>query len=113
MIFKILPAEEWETAKENGTYNGSADDNRDGFIHFSASHQLHGTAKKYFSNKEGLLLVAFNPETLGDSLKWEPSRGGDLFPHLYGPLPTHLALWSRPLPLDDAGVPQIPSEATE
>ncbi len=111
MIFKILAVVEWETASKTGSYHGSPDDKRDGFIHFSAAHQLDGTARKYFQGHNGLVLVAFDPETLGPALKWEASRGGDLFPHLYGTLDTSLALWTRDLPLDDEGVPQLPAEA--
>jgi uncharacterized protein (DUF952 family) len=114
MIFKIVEREAWSAACGDGSYKGSADDARDGFIHFSAAHQVHGTAAKYFRGKTDLLLVAIDEralcDALGDVLKWEPSRGGDLFPHLYGALPTSLALWQKPLPLDADGMPLIPED---
>lgn len=110
MIFKIVGREAWTAACREGIYRGSPDDVRDGFVHFSAAHQLGGTAARYFKGMGDLLLVAFDEGTLGDALKWEPSRGGDLFPHLYGPLPTAEALWARPLALDGDGVPMIPED---
>ena len=112
MIFKIVEREAWSAAASEGTYRGSPDDQRDGFIHFSAPHQLRGTAAKHFRGVTGLVLGAFDEGALGDTLKWEPSRGGDLFPHLYGALPTTLALWEKPLPLDGEGVPVVPEDIT-
>ncbi len=82
MIFKILECEAWSAACREGLYRGSPDDLRDGFIHFSAPHQVRGTAAKHFRGKPNLVIVAFDESTLGDTLVWEPSRGGDLFPHL-------------------------------
>ena len=110
MIFKIVGRADWAAACSSGLYHGSADDRRDGFIHFSASHQVHETAKRHFRGVPDLILVAFDENQLGDALKWEASRGGDLFPHLYGTLSTDAALWSRPLPLDPDGIPQIPED---
>ena len=110
MIFKIVEHEAWSAACRNGFYGGSVDDVRDGFIHFSAPHQVHGTAAKHFRGKPDLLIVAFDERKLGDALKWETSRGGDLFPHLYGALSTSLALWQKPLPLDADGVPVLPED---
>lgn len=107
-VFKILARAEWDHACGQGQYAGSSDDARDGFIHLSAAHQAAATASKYFRNKPDLLLVAFDAAQLGAALKWEPSRGGDLFPHLYGPLLPALALWTKPLPLGEDGVPLIP-----
>ncbi len=101
--------------------HGSADDVRDGFIHLSAAHQVAGTAAKYFRDQPELLLVAFDAAGLGPALKWEPSRGGDVFPHLYSPLPTARALWTKPLPLGvmtnacfqhDDGMPALPERPT-
>ncbi len=106
-IYKISEVAEWRAAEAEGVYLGSADDVRDGFIHFSTAAQLEVTARKYFAGRPGLLLIAFDPATLGPELKWEPSRGGALFPHLHAPLPTGLASWIRPLPLDGDGVPRI------
>lgn len=110
MIFKIVEREAWRAACLAGTYAGSADDVRDGFIHFSAAHQLRGTAVKHFKAIANLLLVAVDERALGAALVWEPSRGGDLFPHLYDALPTALAVWEKPLPLDSDGVPVVPGD---
>ena len=98
-IFKIVARDAWDAACRAGVYNGSADDLRDGFIHLSAPHQVNGTLHKYFSAQRNLFLIAYETNSLGPELKWEVSRGGDLFPHLYAPLPTALALWHRPLDL--------------
>lgn len=85
-IYKICPAPHWHKAERQGAYRGSADDIRDGFIHFSTASQLAGTLDKHYRGQTGLLLVAVNADALGPALRWEPSRGGDLFPHLYGEL---------------------------
>lgn len=110
VVYKVLPASDWSAAGAAGRYDGSADDQRDGFIHFSAAHQLAGTLAKYFAGKPDLVLVAFKAADLGTALKFEPSRGGDLFPHLYGSLPTGLALWQRPLELGKDGIPVVKEE---
>jgi uncharacterized protein (DUF952 family) len=86
-IFKILPAAEWRAALETGRFAGSEADRRDGFIHFSTGTQLAETARRHFAGQDGLLVLEVAAEGLGAALKWEPSRGGELFPHLYGPLP--------------------------
>lgn len=101
LIFKIVSAQAWADACAAGRYLGSDDDRRDGFIHFSAADQVAATFTKYFSDQTHLLLVAFDAERLDAQLKWEPSRGGALFPHYYGALSTELARWARPIP-DDA-----------
>lgn len=85
-IYKICPAPAWREAERQGLYRGSADDRRDGFIHFSTAAQVAETAAKHFAGQTGLFLIAIDAEALGDALKWEPSRGGELFPHLYGDL---------------------------
>ena len=87
MIYKICTASEWREAEQAGAYRGSAVDRRDGFIHFSTAEQAAETASKWFTGLPDLLLVAVDAEALGVKLKWEPSRGGALFPHLYGELP--------------------------
>ncbi len=110
MIFKILAREAWDAACREGAFTGSPDDIRDGFVHLSAPAQVRETAARHFRGVADLVLVAFDEAALGDGLKWEPSRGGDLFPHLYGPLPAALALWARPLPLGEDGVPQVPED---
>jgi uncharacterized protein (DUF952 family) len=102
-IYKILPRGVWEAAVAAGYFNGSPVDVADGFIHFSTTAQVRETAAKHFAGASDLLLVAVLADTLGDAIKWEPSRGGDLFPHLYQPLPVTAALWVRPLPVGPDG----------
>jgi len=85
LIYKILSVADWEAAHRAGRFDGSADDLRDGFIHFSDREQVIGTARKYFAGQTGLLLIAVDPAGLAD-LRWERSRDDALFPHLYGPL---------------------------
>jgi uncharacterized protein (DUF952 family) len=86
---------------------GSVDDIRDGFIYLSARHQLRATLEKHFKGEDDLILIAFEVETHGPSLKCEQSRGGDLFPHLYGYLPISQSLWHRPRTPDAEGVPRL------
>lgn len=96
-IFKILPRREWDDALATGAFLGSAIDLTDGYIHFSTAAQVRETAQKHFAWQSDLLLVAVDAQDLGDAIKWEPSRGGDLFPHLYGALPVDRAVWVKPL----------------
>jgi uncharacterized protein (DUF952 family) len=84
-IYKILPVADWEAARQAGRFEGSADDRRDGFIHFSDGETVIGTARKYFAGQSDLMLLAVDPARLAD-LRWERSRDDALFPHLYGPL---------------------------
>lgn len=107
IVYKVVPADAWASAEPTGLYSGSPDDVRDGFIHLSSASQLQGTLAKHFRGQNNLLLVAFLAESLGAALKFEASRGGDLFPHLYRPLPTALALWQRPLQTGDDGIPVV------
>lgn len=107
LIYKIAERTAWDDALASGKYLGSADDNRDGFIHFSTAEQLAGTARKHFAGQLDLLLIAVDPAALGEALKWEASRGGALFPHLYAALPASAALWVRDLPLATDGIPQV------
>lgn len=102
-IYKICTAAEWKAAERVGAYAGSAVDHRDGFIHFSTAAQAAETAAKHFADQADLVLVCVDADALGAALKWEPSRGGALFPHLYGPLPTRLATWVKPLPVGRDG----------
>jgi uncharacterized protein (DUF952 family) len=97
-IYKICPRKAWRSAEQAGIYAGSEADSRDGFIHFSTAAQLAATAAKHFARQRDLLVVAVDAEALGPALKWEPSRGGDLFPHLYAALPLAAVRWTRPLP---------------
>lgn len=107
VLYKIMPRQDWETAQANGTYEGSEVDRRDGFIHLSAARQVRATAQKHFSGQSDLLLVAVTEEALGQSLKWEASRGGELFPHIYGTLPLNAVSEVMPLPLVN-GAHQFP-----
>ena len=91
-----------------GAYRGSADDLRDGYIHFSTASQVPGTAAKYFEGQKGLFLVAVDADALGDALRWEPSRGGQLFPHLYGELDFDAVISVTDLPLRSDGSHTIP-----
>ncbi len=85
-IYKICPASAWREAERQGVFRGSADDLRDGFIHFSAASQVAGTVAKHFAGQTGLFLIAVDVDALGPALKWERSRDDELFPHLYGEL---------------------------
>jgi uncharacterized protein (DUF952 family) len=107
-VFKILRADEWANALRGGVFKGSAIDHKDGFIHLSAAHQVRETAARHFAGQSDLVLVAFPEEGL-NGLKWEPSRGGDLFPHVYGGVQVTAAGWVKRLPLVD-GVHQFPDE---
>ncbi len=100
-IYKILGEGDYEAAKSRGHFLGSLDDLRDGFIHFSAGHQVAETLAKHYPGQSGLVLLSVNPHRLGQALKWEKSRNGDLFPHLYGPLAIDAIVAKSPLPLDD------------
>ena len=104
-VYKILGRSEWEAAAAAGAFAGSAVDLADGFIHLSTAAQAGETARRHFVGRADLVIAAFEADALGESLKWEPSRGGDLFPHLYAPLPTGAALEVRPLPLRPDGAP--------
>ena len=106
-LYKIMSRQEWETAQAHGIYEGSEVDRRDGFIHLSAAHQVRATAQKYFSGQADLVLVSVREESVGPGLKWEASRGGDLFPHIYGPLQFHAIGDAVPLPLV-SGIHQFP-----
>lgn len=96
-VYKIVPETIWREAKVKGVFEGAEIDHRDGYIHFSTGTQARETAKLHFAGVTGLMLVAVDPRSLGDDLKFEPSRGGDLFPHLYGTLPLSAVLWEMPL----------------
>jgi uncharacterized protein (DUF952 family) len=100
LLYKICAAGEWADAKATGTFQGSVDDHSAGFIHLSAAHQVRETARKHFAGRGELMLVALPEETL-PGLKWERSRGGGLFPHVYGAIRVSAADWVRPLPLRD------------
>jgi uncharacterized protein (DUF952 family) len=96
-IYKICDRALWQAAGPAGAFRGAAVDLRDGFIHFSTAAQLAETAAKHFAGLSDLVLIAADADALGAALKWEVSRGGELFPHLYGELPLSAVRWSRPL----------------
>ena len=108
VIYKIFNQVAWDMAVRAGVFLGSADDTRDGFIHFSTGPQLEGTLAKYYAGQSDLVLAAIEADRLGADLKWEPARGGALFPHLYAPLELTDVVWVRPLPLGDDGRHVIP-----
>ncbi|MEJ7590941.1 MAG: DUF952 domain-containing protein [Planctomycetaceae bacterium] len=87
MIYKVCSKAVWKEMRTLTSWNGSPHDLRDGFIHFSTTSQLEGTVRKHYAGQSDLMLLAVDADSLGEALKWEPSRDGDLFPHLYGPLP--------------------------
>ena len=103
LVFKIVGVAEWRAAEIAGVFAGSQADRADGFIHLSSAAQAPQTAAKWFNGRHDLALVAINADAIGADLKWEPSRGGDLFPHLYGPLPISAVVWSRAVLLDEHG----------
>jgi uncharacterized protein (DUF952 family) len=109
LIYKILRADEWAALQSSGETAGAPVDIADGFVHFSTATQAAETAAKHFAEAEGLVLLALDADTLGDALKWEVSRGGAEFPHLYAPLRLSDVLWHAPLPLV-SGVHQFPSD---
>ncbi|MCF6273925.1 MAG: DUF952 domain-containing protein [Rhodobacteraceae bacterium] len=101
IIYKIFRAEEWQALLKNGETDGAPVDLADGYIHFSAAPQLAVTAEKYFSKVAGLMLLAVGSANIPE-IKWEPSRGGDMFPHLYRPLRMADVLWAKPLPYESS-----------
>jgi len=103
LIYKIVSADEWRAAESAGVFTGAAIDKTDGYIHFSTAEQAEETAAKYFAGRSDLLLVAVDAEALGADLKWEASRGGAQFPHLYAPLSLAAVYRAAPLPLGDGG----------
>ena len=107
-IYKICERTAWQDAERAGIYRGSQVDRRDGFIHFSTAAQLAETAAKHFAGQKDLMLIAIGGEALGAALKWERSRGGELFPHLYAALPVGAVHWAEPLPEEIDGRRALP-----
>jgi uncharacterized protein (DUF952 family) len=106
-VYKILSAAEWAEALRAGRFDGSAVDLKDGFIHLSTATQAQETARRHFAGQSGLVLLAIEAERIGASLKWEPSRGGDLFPHIYGALDPALVETVTEIGLGADGVPVL------
>ncbi len=103
VVYKIVATDEWREAEAAGVFEGAAIDRADGFIHFSTAEQAPDTAAKWFAGRDDLTLAAVDADVLASELRWEPSRGGALFPHLYAALPMGAVVWSRPLPLGPDG----------
>lgn len=103
LIYKVCGEADWEEALAKGEFSGASVDLTDGFIHFSTGEQLAETLRRHFAGKSELMLVAVDPGALGPLLRWEPSRGGALFPHLYGALPLSAVRWQKPLSADEKG----------
>ena len=103
VAYKIVDAAEWRAAVAEGRYEGAPVDLADGYIHMSTQEQLAETARRHFAGRSDLLLLSVDLSRFDDELVWEPSRGGDLFPHLYRDLRSGDILWSRPLPLGPDG----------
>jgi uncharacterized protein (DUF952 family) len=103
LIYKIFRRPEWDAFRAAGETSGAPVDRADGFIHFSTAAQVDGTAARHFAEESDLVLVAVAPDALGPALRWEPSRGGALFPHLYRRLRLSDVVWDKSLPLGATG----------
>ncbi len=112
LIFKICHRAEWERAAKAGAYSGSAKDQADGFLHFSTAEQLAGTLARYYADADDLVLVAVNADGLRADLKFEPSRDGALFPHLYAALPASAVVWVEAIGRDGVGGFVLPARLT-
>lgn len=108
LIYKILPRTLWQEAIAEGVFRGAPVDLADGYIHFSTADQARETAAKHFAGQSDLLIAAFDADAFGEDLKWEPSRGGALFPHLYQTLNPGSAIWVKPLPIGEDGAHVFP-----
>ena len=112
IIYKICAAAHWQAALNDGIFRGAAVDLRDGYIHFSTAAQVVETAAKHFAGQADLVLIAVDATSLGDALRWEPSRGGDLFPHLYGTFAPDAVRSVTPLPPGTDGRHVFPESVT-
>jgi uncharacterized protein (DUF952 family) len=112
LIYKVCAAAEWQAAEVLGRFEGAAVDLADGFIHFSTAGQLRETVRRHFAEAGDLTLVEVDAGALGEKLNWEPSRGGDLFPHLYGPLPLSAVTRVWDFPALPGGGRAYPAEVT-
>ncbi len=111
LIYKIFRADEWAALQAQGETLGAPVDIADGYVHFSTAAQARETAARHFAGEGELTLLALDADALGEALRWEPSRGGALFPHLYRPLRLSDVIWHKPLPLAD-GLHRFPPEMT-
>jgi uncharacterized protein (DUF952 family) len=110
LIYHMCRRDEWSVAEAAGLYRGSSQDAADGFIHFSTAEQIRESARKHRAGQADLVLVTVDAAKLGALLKWEPSRGGALFPHLYGALPVEAVVRVEPLPLGRDGAHRFPED---
>jgi len=108
VIYHLARNAGWRAAERSGSYTGTKEDRADGYLHFSTAGQIAESAAKHRRGEADIVLVAVDADSLGGALRWEPSRGGALFPHLYGALPVASVLWSKPLPLGDDGLHCFP-----
>jgi len=111
-IYKICPAPLWRAAEAAGVLRGLPVDETDGYTHFSTGSQVAGTLRLHFASVEGLIVAAVDTQKLGDRLRYEPSRGGELFPHLYDVLPMSAVLWAKPLAIGKDGRHVLPDEVS-
>jgi uncharacterized protein (DUF952 family) len=110
LIYHLARQPEYEKAVASENYRGAREDVADGFMHFSTGTQVVESAARHRAGERDLILLAVDPDRLGAALRWEPARGGQLFPHLYGPLPLSAVVWARPLPLGPDGRHSFPPE---
>jgi uncharacterized protein (DUF952 family) len=108
LIYKVANADEFNAARDDGIYAGAPIDLEDGFIHFSTAAQLPETLRLHFRGRDDLVIAAVRTADLGNALKWEPSRGGALFPHLYGNLEMKSVYWVEPIVVDEDGNCRLP-----
>ena len=108
LIYHVCRREEWTQAETSGFYAGSSQDQADGFIHFSNAAQVKESVAKHRAGQDGLEILEVDADALRAALRWEPSRGGQLFPHLYGKLPVSAVLRHAPLPLGPDGKHRFP-----
>ena len=103
LIYKIVPMDTWQQAEAEGVFKGAGVDIADGFIHFSTSELVRGTAARFFKGVSNLALVAVQVAPLASKIRWEKSGSGGIYPHLYEPLDLGFVAWSKPLPMSDSG----------
>jgi uncharacterized protein (DUF952 family) len=112
LIYHLARPADFDRARTLGRYDGAREDATDGFMHFSTAAQVVESAARHRAGEPDLILLAVDPDRLGDALRWEPARSGALFPHLYGPLPLDAIAWTRSLPIDPDGRHRFPRELT-